>query len=56
MKKDNQVLIATRRDNVLTHVDGQVQKFEFTNQAKRASHELQLKNGGLGMGSVRLKS
>ena len=44
-----------RKGRVIKNIeDNSSKKFEFINQAKRESHKLQMANGGLGNGSLRV--
>jgi len=46
-----------RKDNKIFEADGKTlhEKFESINKAKKESHKLQLTNGGLGRGSLRVE-
>lgn len=47
-----QDLIATRKQNILQYADGRIDTCKSINAAKKKSREIQLANGGLGVGAV----
>lgn len=53
----SQELKYIRNGKTITTVDTKsYETYEFINEAKRKSRELQMSNGGLGLGSLQVKS